>query len=105
MQTNRRRNEAILVALLQILHLTSPTLQTLHMSFQSRWNIIPAHLFVWILAGRIRSMPVLTVRYYALFHAGVEDGLVLDDGAVAGTSRSARIHLIYTNGRRRSRLR
>jgi hypothetical protein len=82
MQTNRRRDDAIFIAFLQILHLTSATLQTLHMDFQ-RWKIFPAPLDVGISAWRIRSMPVLrelTVQYYALlFHAEMDVSLFLDD--------------------------
>jgi hypothetical protein len=112
-QTNRRRDDAVFVAFLQILHLTSATLQTLHMDFQ-RWKIFPAPLDVGISAWKIPSMPVLrelTVQYYALlFHAEMDVSLFLDDqgggwggdGAVTGIEVSrfsrARICLIYTSG-------
>jgi hypothetical protein len=89
MQTNRRRDEAIFIASLQILHLTSSTLQSLHMNFQSRWKIIPAHLDVGISTWRIRSMPMLrelTVQYFALFHATVEESLFFEDEGGGGTA-------------------
>jgi hypothetical protein len=101
MQTHRSRDEAIFVTSLQILHL-SLTLQTLHMDFQSRW-IIPAHLNVGVSAWRIRLMPVLrelTVHYYALFHAEVDDGLFLDDEGGGGTALLPRLKYLDLAGLR-----
>ena len=74
LQTNRRQDETVFIASLQILHLTSATLQTLNIDFQSMWQLIPKHLDTEPSAWRVHSMPVLrelTVRYGEL-DEGVE---------------------------------
>ena len=81
-QTNRRRDEAVFIASLQILHLTSATLQTLHMNFQSRWKIIPVHFDVGISMPMLRE---LTVRYHSPFHVEVDESSFLDDEGGGGT--------------------
>jgi hypothetical protein len=83
MQINRRQDETIFVASLQILHLTSATLQTLYIDFQSMWQLIPAHLDEWSSAWRIRSMPVLrelTMRYGTQFDDEMDESLFMDFG-------------------------
>jgi hypothetical protein len=85
MQTNRRRDESIFVALLQMLHLIAPTLRALHVDFESRWKIIPACLEIDF--EPIRAFPVLsslTLRYFALFHAEVDESMFLGAGKVLG---------------------
>jgi hypothetical protein len=91
MQTNRRRDESIFTAFLQILHLTAHTLQTLNVDFDSGWKIVPAQLDAGVFVPRIRSMPALsslTVAYYALFHSEVDESLFLEDETTGGEERA-----------------
>jgi hypothetical protein len=87
MQTNRRRDESIFAAFLQILHLTAHTLRTVDVDFDSRWKIIPPHLNAGIPISLMRPMPALTsltVAYYALFHSEVDQSLFLEEETVDG---------------------
>ena len=83
MQINRRRDESLFAAFLQILHLTAHTLLTLNVDFQSRWKIVPAQF-----GAGLRSLPMLTsltVEYFALFHSEVDESLFLMDDHADGS--------------------
>jgi hypothetical protein len=89
MQTNRRRDESIFTAFLQILHITASTLRTLNVDFETRWKIIPARFDAGQDFVPIRSLPLLTsltVRYYALFHSEVDESLFVDNQGEGGTA-------------------
>ena len=84
MQTNRRQDETIFTASLQILHLTSATLQTLYIDFQSMWQLIPANLDLGTSPWRVRSMPSLrelTICYGPLDDDEEDESLFCDHGS------------------------
>ena len=81
MQTDPPRDEALFIVLLQILHMTSATLQTLYLKFPSVRNAFPLPLDVGISACRICSMPLLrelTVHGDGQF-IKVDKSLIWDD--------------------------
>jgi hypothetical protein len=83
MQTNCHQNETVSIASLQILPLTSATLQTLYIDLQSMWQLIPTHLDVGTSPWRIRLMLVLRelkMRYGVLDDDEMDKNLFLDFG-------------------------